>query len=215
MRAAHRYALLVLAVLSAVVFMALAEKAQDQAEARRWFDIDLTVKSVVQSHRVPALESPMRLFSYLGSGYVLVPLNLGVWLFLLRARRLRLAIFVPVITAGSVVIEGLTKWIVARPRPRLTGYGFPSGHVLVSVVFYGTVIYLFWLLARQSLWRWVGTGVCVFVIMGIAYSRLYLNAHWLTDVVGAFAAGTTYLAFALLWIAGRPCQQPSPRRIPP
>ena len=202
MRGGHRYALLVLAVLSAIVFITLAEKAKDQAEVRHWLAIDLITKSLVQSNRLPALEGPMRLLSFLGSGYVLVPLNIGLFFLLLRQHQ-GLAMFVPAITGGSVVVEGLTKWIVARPRPRLTGYGFPSGHVLVSVVFYGALIYLFWTVVTRPLWRWIGTVFCTLVIVGVTYSRLYLNAHWLTDVLGAFAGGTTYLLFGLLWIDGR------------
>ncbi len=218
LRASYRYTFLVLAVLSAVVFITLAEMAKDQAELRHWLAIDLITKALVQSHRIPALESPMRLFSYLGSGYVLVPLNIGLFLLLLRQHR-GLAMFVPAITGGSVVVEGLTKWIVARPRPRLTGYGFPSGHVLVSVVFFGALIYLFWTVVTRPLWRWIGTVFCTLVIAGVAYSRLYLNAHWLTDVLGAFAGGTTYLLFGLLWIDGRrrqsAGQHQSPRRTSP
>lgn len=190
--------LLAVAVLLALGFFILAEKAEDQAEENRWFALDLTAKSLIQNQRHPALEAPMRMLSYLGSGYVLVPLNAAVLLLLFR-RQSGLAIFVPAITMGSTVAEGLTKWIVARPRPRLTGYGFPSGHVMVSVVFYGLLIYLLWKLVKSRLWRWVGTGLCVLVIVGVAYSRLYLNAHWLTDVLGGLAGGTASLLFAAAW----------------
>jgi membrane-associated phospholipid phosphatase len=44
------------------------------------------------------------------------------------------------------------------------------------------------------------TGACVLVVLGVAYSRIYLNAHWLTDVLGALAGGTAYLLLLLAWI---------------
>lgn len=192
-----RCALLVLAVLSALGFFALAEKAEDQGENHQWFGADLTAKSLVQSHRHPSLERPMRLLSHLGGGLVLIPLNVAV-LLLLLPRHKPLALFIPAVTGGAVVLEWLTKWLVARPRPRLTGYGFPSGHVLASVVFYGALIYLLYTLVKHRPWRWVGASACALVIIAVAYTRMYLNAHWLTDVVGALTGGTAYLLITLI-----------------
>ncbi len=73
---------------------------------------------------------------------------------------------------------------------------------MASVVFYGALLYVLWTLVQRRLWRWTGTGACALVISGVAYSRLYLNAHWLTDVLGALAGGTAYLLFGVAWMDG-------------
>jgi membrane-associated phospholipid phosphatase len=46
------------------------------------------------------------------------------------------------------------------------------------------------------------TGATV-ALVAISFSRLYLNAHWLSDVVGALLGGVAYVAFALLWLESR------------
>lgn len=193
-----RQVVFVCAALLTLVFLALGERAEDQGEGEPWFPMDLATKSVVQSARRPAIERPMRLLSDLGTARGLVPLCLVTSLALWRRHRL-LALFLPSVMAGAGIVEDLSKWLVNRPRPRLTGYGFPSGHVLAAVTFYGLLVYLGWVLVRRPAWRWMITSACVLIVLGVAYSRIYLNAHWLTDVVGALVGGTAYLLLTLAW----------------
>jgi hypothetical protein len=154
-RAPHRL-FFVLAALSALAFWVLA----DIADEGHIFGVDFTVQAVVQNARHPSLERFMQELTDLGSGWFLVPLNLLLYL-LLRLSDRRLAVAVLAISLGSVPVEGLAKWAVARPRPKLTPYGFPSGHVFVSVAFFGMLIYVIWIMEKRPAWRWIGTGVCV------------------------------------------------------
>jgi membrane-associated phospholipid phosphatase len=80
----------------------------------------------------------MHVVTQLGSGLLLLPLSALV-LGTLWNRERRLAVFVPVILAGAALLEALTKWIVAR-RPNLQPNGFPSGHTLAAVVFFGALV---------------------------------------------------------------------------
>lgn len=201
--APHRRGRFVVAAVCAVTFLALAGAAEEGGEAGLVFSIDATTQTVVRSQHSATLDDVMRAVTHAGSGGVLVPLNLAVIMSLWRRHR-RLAWFVPIVTAGSVVIEGIAKWLVARPRPgSAMSYGFPSGHVLASVVFFGAVIYCGWALPLPRPLRWLGVGICLVTIVAVAYSRLYLNAHWLTDVLGAFAGGLAYLLLAVSVMEGR------------
>ncbi|HWO90862.1 MAG TPA: phosphatase PAP2 family protein, partial [Methylomirabilota bacterium] len=162
--------------------------------------------ALAQSTRQPHLESLMRALSNVGSGYALVPLGVGMFV-LLRRHGHRAARFVPAMVVGAYVVFALTKWVVARPRPRLSAYGFPSGHTFGAVVFFGGLIYFLWTIELRRIWRWTGTVFLVLLILGVAASRLYLRAHWLSDVLGGFAGGTAYLLFFLL--AADPRLRPS------
>jgi undecaprenyl-diphosphatase len=104
---------------------------------------------------------------------------------------------------GAIALFVLAKWIVARPRPKLSPYGFPSAHTFGAVVFFGGVIYLLWTIEMNRARRWVATAGLVLLILGVAVSRLYLRSHWLSDVLGGLTGGLAYLLIFLLTIDPR------------
>ncbi len=201
-----RRGLLLFAGLCAIVFLALAIEAGEPEV----FGIDYTVRTLAQAGRSPSRERPMRWISDLGSGYIMIPLNLALLGFFLL-RGYGWALWVPILTAGSVLVEGLGKWIAHRPRPEGTQYGFPSGHVTGAVVFFGAVIFLLWTSDLPRRWRWLGSGFAVVVVLGIAYSRIYLNTHWFSDVLGGFTGGAAYLGLSISWIERRAISPAPPR----
>ena len=194
--------MLPLAIVSSLAFLVLAVHAFNQ----QLFDLDHSADALVQSAQHPYLKILMRALSNAATGYVLVPLSVGLYLYL-RHRGHHAVKLLPWMVVGAYALFTLTKWIVARPRPRMSPYGFPSAHTFGAVVFFGGVIYLLWTIEMRPVWRWTGTVVLVLLILGVAVSRLYLRAHWLSDVAGGLAGGTAYLLFFLL--AAEPSVRPS------
>ena len=194
--------MLPLAIVSSLAFVVLAVHAFNQ----QLFDLDHSADALVQSAQHPYLKILMRALSDAATGYVLVPLSVGLYLYL-RHRGHHAVKLVPWMIVGAYALFTLTKWIVARPRPRMSPYGFPSAHTFGAVVFFGGAIYLLWTIEMRPVWRWTGTVVLVLLILGVAVSRLYLRAHWLSDVAGGLAGGTAYLLFFLL--AAEPSVRPS------
>lgn len=186
------------ALLLAITFAMLARAAAE----RELLNVDHAVHKVVQTWRQPQLDGPMRALSAVGSGRVLIPLN-AVLAYVLWRRRYRNAWLIPALTLGSVATEGLIKWLVDRPRPKAVGYGFPSGHVMASIVFFGLVLYLLWRARHGDAVACIATAVGVVVVAAIGVSRIYLNAHWLSDILGAGAAGLAYLMFSILRLGPR------------
>jgi undecaprenyl-diphosphatase len=152
---------------------------------------------MVRAGIYPQLRPLMQTLSRVASGYVLIPLAVVAYV-LLRRRGHRAARWVPGLLAGAFVFFALAKWIVARPRPKLSPYGFPSAHTFGAVVFFGGVIYALWTIEMRPIWRWTGTIAMVLLIAGVAVSRLYLRSHWLSDVVGGVTGGAAYLLFFLM-----------------
>jgi undecaprenyl-diphosphatase len=193
--------LLAVAVLSLSGFLALAVIAS----AKQFSDLDYSARALVQLAHWPLLDPAMNGISGLGENYGLIPLiALGVALLWGRSRRW--AVVLPLLMAGTGGLQFAAKWAVDRPRPNLAAWGFPSGHVLALVVFFGLMIYLLCTSTLTRRQRWLGSAGCAAIVLAVAFSRLYLEAHWASDVAGGFTLGIAYLLPAICLVetvAGR------------
>ncbi|WP_020677583.1 bifunctional DedA family/phosphatase PAP2 family protein [Geopsychrobacter electrodiphilus] len=158
---------------------------------------DQAIYHWLQSLRSPWGDQFFVALTELGDALVLFPLVLTVLAVLLFHRRFRDVWYWLAAVAGGVGLVQLFKWTLHRPRPidiysGVSSWGFPSGHSTMSVVFYG---FLALLLARSFAprWRWTPFGAAIGVSLLIALSRIYLGAHWLSDVVGGMALGWSWV----------------------
>lgn len=110
---------------------------------------------------------------------------------------------------GGACLVRLLKWILHLPRPvalyhGISVFGFPSGHVTMSLILYGFLAFLMAKHLRKGLR--VGLFVGAFLVsFVIAFSRLYLGPHWLSDVLGGFLLALAWTAFAgIAYLKGRP-----------
>ncbi len=168
----------------------------------RLMDVDRAARSLVHQSHHPSLLTFMAGASYLGgeTGQVAVVV---VGLAALWPRRRRWAMALPLVVAGAGLAQYLAKWAVARPRPNLEEWGFPSAHVLSLVVLCG---YLAYAVSSRSVRRRqrLAMGVCALVVGIVAYSRMYLDVHWLSDIIGGFTAGLAYLLLAIWAVESAP-----------
>ncbi len=93
------------------------------------------------------------------------------------------------------------KWIIHSPRPSGLAYqipssSFPSGHTTFSLAFYGFAAFL---IAKQisRKWHWISYSTAATLIVLIGFSRLYLGAHWFTDILGSIFLGFTILLIVI------------------
>jgi undecaprenyl-diphosphatase len=102
--------------------------------------------------------------------------------------------------AGAGALQWVAKVAAGRPRPNLAPLGFPSGHVLSTVVFFGLMIYLIAMASsRRRRWRVLACLVAAAPVVIVAFSRLYLDKHWVSDLVGGLTIGAAYLLLAI-WV---------------
>jgi undecaprenyl-diphosphatase len=137
--------------------------------------------------------------TFLGSGGVLWTVIGAAAILLALRKRWRLAIYLLVSGAGALILDPVLKSLVGRLRPVVahpvahgTGNSFPSGHALGSIVCYGAIVLVF-LPAARGRWRTAFVTVIVALIALIGISRILLGVHYLSDVVGAWAIGITWL----------------------
>lgn len=113
------------------------------------------------------------------------------------------------IVGGGLALNGFMKLLFQRARPTLdvtfvplldtpATYSFPSGHVAGSVVFYGCVLMLVFARTTHRGFRFAAVLAAGTMVMLIAYNRVYLGAHFASDVFAALAEGLAWIAFCAL-----------------
>lgn len=140
----------------------------------------------------------MLFISYLGSATALIILTIG-FIILLKNKTNSTSVAINLILV--FLLNRLLKIIIARPRPEVLkivqekGYSFPSGHTMVSTGFYGFLIYLIYKNIKSKKIKYPLIVTLAILILLIGISRVYLGAHYATDVIGGWIIGTLYLAF--------------------
>jgi undecaprenyl-diphosphatase len=154
---------------------------------------DGAVQRWVLGHQYPALDLLFSVVTLVGgiTGMWIIAL-LGAAYLWYRGRRW-VAASVLVAPAVAVSLFNVVKRVYARPRPLGLGsgvdgtYSFPSGHSTASAAVCCTLAYVLW---REKLVRGpTALAFAVLVPLVVGASRLYLNVHWTTDVLGGWCVG--------------------------
>ncbi|MFQ5842069.1 MAG: VTT domain-containing protein [Thermodesulfobacteriota bacterium] len=177
---------------------------------------DQAVYHFLQSLRNPWGDHIFVTITELGDGLINSLIAGALFLALLFRRCYRAAGYWLSALIGGACLIKILKWTLHLPRPvvlyhGLSAFGFPSGHTTMSVILYGFLAILIAKDLRNTM-RW-GLFVTVFLIsFGIAFSRLYLGVHWLSDVLGGFFLASAWTALAGIgYLKGRP--EVIPRRL--
>ncbi|MEN6327596.1 MAG: phosphatase PAP2 family protein [Syntrophomonas sp.] len=162
--------------------------------------IDRLVQQSVYELRNPWLTFLFLKLTNLGSPVWIMLMGAILALYWLKYRKHMQAIFVSGMLITTWVLINYLKVLFSRNRPlqeALTlarGYSLPSGHAMLSLVFYGFLAYLL-------LHKWPGAkGKAAAVLLAILVlliggSRIYLNVHYLSDVLAGYILGAVLLAF--------------------
>lgn len=119
---------------------------------------------------------------------------------------------------GALVLEVLYKLLLYHPGPphslahadgpsvselllgSTAGNSFPSGHVVRAVVAYGLVAFVIRRLSASRLVRATAVAVPIVVVLVLTFDRLYLDVHWLSDVIGGLLLGAIALLAGTIWL---------------
>jgi len=164
---------------------------------------DQAVYQLLQALRSPWGDRLMVAWTELGDPTVLLAVLAAGLAWLAWRRQWVAALYWLASTIFGAVAVTLIKFVVQRPRPvplyqGAESFAFPSGHATLSIVVYGFLAVLVVHGLRGGR-RWLPLALVGLLVAGIGASRLYLGAHWLSDVAGGYGLGLA--ALGLLGIA--------------
>jgi undecaprenyl-diphosphatase len=167
-----------------------------------YFAVDLWVTQRVQQFTHPGVRRLMIAVSWPGYGYhgFIVTVGAACVLLILRLK-LEAACLVASAGIGSLVTN-ILKLIIARSRPAAElveiyvshrTMSFPSGHVVSYLALYGFLFYLIYVLMPRSRLRSFLMTILGALLSLVGLSRIYLGAHWPSDVIGGYCLGSCWL----------------------
>lgn len=139
------------------------------------------------------LTNVMKIITFLGSALSMILLTV-LLIIVVKGKRNKILILINVIV--TTLLNQLLKNVFQRGRPidsiiEESGYSFPSGHSMVSMAFYGFLIYLVY--KSNIKYKSLIIGLLSVLIFLIGISRIYLGVHYPTDVIGGFTLSLSYL----------------------
>ena len=174
-------------------FLALAEDVFN----KEIMNGDIIGYKIISTFLISDFATPIAKFiTNFGGAIFLLVLTITLFI-LIKNKKIGFSIFLNLVII--TMLNQLLKRILQRPRPtefriiEETGYSFPSGHSMISMAFYGYLIYLIYKYVKNKYLKWISIIILSILICSIGISRIYLGVHYTSDVLGGFFISISYL----------------------
>ena len=173
------------------------------AQRTQFFPGDMVITKILQKRKNPLVRKFMLGISEIGFPKLSIPLSIS-FAAIFWALRFRLEAFFILLTSSSHLLNALVKRLIKRPRPTnelvtvarvINEPSFPSGHVMHYINLFGLLSYLLATNWRSGRLRNILIAICIALIAFVGPSRVYLGAHWPSDVMAGYLYGG-------LWFGG-------------
>jgi len=179
--------------LSLIIFLYIAENVWNQ----EMMILDVKGYNFISKYLISDFTTPIaKIITQFGGAIILVTVAI-LSLIIIKNKKIGIAI------CSNLAIISILNWvlkvIVQRPRPtefRLigqSGYSFPSGHSMISMAFYGFIMYLIYKKVENKYLKWGLITFLGLLIICIGTSRIYLGVHYTSDVIAGFLISIAYL----------------------
>lgn len=188
-------------VAGAMLFAELADEVMDGGASQR---IDQAYMDAVQRSTTPQLRAAFGVVTRLGDGLTLVLVAIAVTLWLIRRGERLLAFAYAAAAVGNALLNPVLKRVFERSRPLdaqgeplFGGWSFPSGHSSGALVVYGMLAYVL-LRTLPRAWHLPAVLAASAVAFSVGASRVFVQAHFATDVVAGFFSGGAWLVACIV-----------------
>jgi undecaprenyl-diphosphatase len=195
-------------VIGLAVFVAmtliLGEIAEDIRNGEPLTLVDAQINSWLHVHRSTQLTTLFLVITSLGSTIPVICIAVVAGLYFLWRRQPYWLAAIWITVFGGMLLNRFLKLVFYRPRPHfddpilsLTGYSFPSGHTMAATVLYGILAVLLVTKVKRKRSKVLIALAASLLIALVGFSRMYLGAHYLSDVLGAIAEGLAWMSLCL------------------
>ncbi len=171
---------------------------------RKYKKIDLKIFDVLDKYTNEKNNKLMNAFTFFGTHDFFIPANLLLIFYLLFIKkRSWLSILVASIAISSLLLMFLLKYLFHRRRPlvpllqKARGQSFPSGHAIMSVTFYGLLIYMISQTIHDKRAKYPLIIFLILFVQMIGFSRVYLRVHYASDIAAGYIIGFAWLKISL------------------
>ncbi|MBI3343788.1 MAG: HAD-IC family P-type ATPase [Gammaproteobacteria bacterium] len=180
-------------------------------------EVDVIVYGLLQKLRTPAVDSLMVAITELGDVQVLLPVILVALAWFIAHRLWHTAGYWLAAIGVAEALVKVLKLTLHRPRPGpfyggVEQFSFPSSHATLSIVVYGFLAFLLCRGEQHRLRKAFALATALLIAL-IAFSRLYLGAHWLSDVLGDLSFGVAWVAALAVAYEYQSYEKLKPRRL--
>lgn len=173
---------------------------------------DYHVIAWIETMSTKFLNQIMLIISLIGSSEVILLTTVIISAVFLVKRYWQLLSFFMFVSVGGVALNFLLKILFQKERPGgnvssievfnfsfdIPSYSFPSGHMMRVTLLFLFLIYLSYSFIKNSFLKWTVYLISLLLMIGVAFSRIFLDAHFLSDIIGAVSISITWFCLVLL-----------------
>lgn len=181
--------------ISLILFLVITENVFNN-EIMKADTIGYNIVSNLISDKLTPL---VKVVTWFGSATCLILLTVILFIIIIKNKKAGLLIGTNLVIIS--ILNQTLKSLLQRPRPtgfriiNETGYSFPSGHSMISMAFYGFLIYLIYKNIKNKCLKFTLIISLFILIISIGLSRIYLGVHYTSDVFAGFLLSIAYLIF--------------------
>lgn len=163
----------------------------------RILELDLNIYKFFSENIINDKLTPIvKVITHIGGAKIVFVLTI---LAIILIKGLKNKLFLLTGIVGTAGLNVVLKHIIQRERPNINrlipekGYSFPSGHSMMSMAFYGMLIFLIFKYVKNTALKWTLIVILTILLSTIGITRIYLGVHYPSDVIGGFLVSLTYL----------------------
>lgn len=197
----HLTAGLAISIACVWIFGKLTE---DVINNERITSIDQWVLDNILYFRTETITKIMIVITQIGEWTTIFFVSIPITIYMIVKRKIGSAIGYITAIVGGGGLDALLKYVIKRERPisdttlvEVGGFSFPSGHAMLSIVFWGMIAYFLIKYAKSWKIRLFIVISAGFIIFLIGFTRLYLHVHYMSDVIAGYIGGLFWLIICI------------------